>query len=111
MAIKLTLPPSSRSLFNSSSQTLRYYVKIAGLHFLTEQSDCTVPLSYRELDDQDQPVGPFLSLTSLPASATIWNPRELMMSTTRSAYELAYEAVALHLRNTMGAEPLLENLL
>jgi len=111
MALKLTIPPSSRSLFNSSSQTLSYYVRIAGLHFITEQSECAVPLSYRLIDADNLPGGPALALTCLPQTAIIWNPRALMMSTTRSAFELAYEAVAAHLRTVMGAEAQLEDLL
>jgi hypothetical protein len=105
MALELQLPPDSDVLANSACQETTFYVKIAVLRFAVLKGDCQLALVYYALDEAGQPIPVPLLVPELPQVAPVWNPRELMISRDHSAYELAYQAVKMHLRTKLGPAP------
>ena len=110
MALKLTITDTAALLPAAVVPRIVLYVKLGGINFNAITNAATLPLTYRQFDEQTgQPVGDWLHLP-LPSYAELLLPRQLMMDTTKSPYTNSYEAAAEFLRNICGAAATVESL-
>ncbi|WP_310394139.1 hypothetical protein [Hymenobacter sp.] len=110
MALKITILSSDPLLRNTPIQATRYYVHLAGIHYIKDENTGSLPVRYYAITDNNMPSGPQLTGSGLPEIVPILRPMEILASQSEPAVLICYRLVAEHLLAACAPGATVENL-
>ena len=111
MALGITFNHDSALLNSGALTSQRYYVRAIGCNTNTLTNTGYVPLYYKAMDENGQPLGDWLPGLPLPNSVPIMRPKDLMLQEGTTPFKQAYGLAGPFLRGWLGDQATVEDLL